>query len=155
MTVVQFCSFILIGTYLINSKINILSNLGLNYNLIKPFFIALLFSFPMLAGGLIFFKLNQDISIPNLIEGTIIAGLVEEIFYRSFLLGQLYKYTKLGFISSIVIGAIVFAAGHLYQSQDSFELIEIFLITFMGAILFAWLYVEWYYNLWVPISCIH
>ena len=142
---------IYIGTYLINSKLNVLSNLGLNYNPIKPFFIALLFSLPMLIGGLIFFEFNQDISIPNLIAGTIIAGFVEELFYRGFLFGQLYKYTKLGFISSIIIGAIIFATGHLYQSEDSIELIGIFLITFLGAILFAWLYVEWNYNLWIPI----
>ncbi|MGO3183934.1 MAG: lysostaphin resistance A-like protein [Aequorivita sp.] len=142
---------IYIGTYFINSKLNVLSNLGLNYNPIKPFSIALLFSLPMLAGGLLFFELNKDISVPNIIAGTIVAGFVEELFYRGFLFGQLYKYTKLGFISSIFIGAIIFATGHLYQSQNSFELIGIFLITFMGAILFAWLYVEWNYNLWIPI----
>ena len=83
--------------------------------------------------------------------GTIVAGFVEEMFYRGFLFGQFYKYTKLGFILSIFIGAIIFAVGHLYQSQDTIELIGIFLITFMGAIFFAWLYVEWYFNLWVPI----
>lgn len=140
-----------VGAYLINSKLNILSNLGLSFNLAKPFFIALLFSLPMLLGGLIFFDFNHDISVPNLIAGTIVAGFVEELFYRGFLFGQLYKYTKLGFISSIFIGAVIFATGHLYQSQNSLELAGIFMITFLGAILFAWLYVEWNYNLWVPI----
>ena len=142
---------IYIGTYLINSKQNIVSNLGLNHNPIKPFFIALLFSLPMILGGLFFFEFNKEISIPNLVAGTIVVGFVEELFYRGFLFGQLFKYAKLGFISVIILGAIIFATGHLYQSQDTFELIGIFLITFMGAILFAWLYVEWNYNLWIPI----
>lgn len=142
---------IYIGTYLINSKLNVLSNLGLNHNPIKPFLIVLLFSLPMILGGLLFFKFNQEISIPNLVAGTIVIGFVEELFFRGFLFGQLFKYTKLGFISSILLGAIIFATGHLYQSQDTFELIGIFSVTFMGAILFAWLYVEWNYNLWMPI----
>ncbi|VAW17256.1 hypothetical protein MNBD_BACTEROID03-2804 [hydrothermal vent metagenome] len=142
---------IYIGTYLINPKLNILNNLGLWHNPIKPFAFALLFSLPLFLGGLAFFEFSQSISIPNLIAGTIVVGFVEELFFRGFLFGQLYKYTKFGFISSIILGAIIFATGHLYQSQDTFELIGIFLVTFMGAILFAWLYVEWNYNLWMPI----
>lgn len=142
---------IYIGTYLTNSKLNVLSNLGLNYKPIKPFLIAVLFSLPMFLGGILIFEFNQKISIPNLVAGTIVAGFVEELFYRGFLFGQLFKYTKLGFISAVILGAIIFATGHLYQSRDTFELIGIFLVTFMGAVLFAWLYVEWNYNLWIPI----
>jgi hypothetical protein len=142
---------IYIGTYLINPKISIFKNLGLEHNPTKPFMIALLFSLPMFLGGLAFFKFNQEISIPNLIAGTIVAGFVEELFFRGFLFGQLFKYTKLGFISSIIIGAMIFATGHLHQSQDTIELMGIFMVTFMGAILFAWLYIEWNYNLWIPI----
>ncbi len=113
--------------------------------------IALLFSLPMFLGGLGFFEFGREFSIPNLIAGTIVVGFVEELFFRGFLFGQLFKYTKLGFISSIILGAIIFALGHLYQSQDTFELIGIFSVTFMGAILFAWLYIEWNYNLWTPV----
>ena len=142
---------IYIGTYAINSKINIFKNLGLSHNPIKPFVFALLFSLPMFFGGLIFFEFNREISISNVIAGSIVVGFVEELFFRGFLFGQLFKYTKLGFISSIIIGAIIFAIGHLYQSQDTLELIGIFSITFMGAILFAWLFVEWNYNLWIPV----
>ena len=142
---------IYIGTYLINSKQNIVINLGLNHNPTKPFFIALLFSLPMVLGGVCFFEFNKENSIPNIIAGSIVIGFVEEVFFRGFLFGQLFKYTKLGFISAIILGAIIFATGHLYQSQDTFELIGIFAVTFMGAILFAWLYVEWNYNLWIPI----
>ncbi|MCB0517095.1 MAG: CPBP family intramembrane glutamic endopeptidase [Chitinophagales bacterium] len=142
---------IFIGTYLINPKLNILKNLGLSIHLIKPFLIALLFSTPMIVGGFLFYKFQKEISIPNLIAGSIVIGFVEELFFRGFLFGQIFKYTRLGFLSSILVGAVIFASGHLYQSQDFFELIGIFSVTFMGAILFAWLYVEWNYNLWVPI----
>lgn len=142
---------IFIGTYLINPKLNIFANLGLNSNLFKSFSLAFVFSLPMLLGGLAFFEFNKALSIPNMIAGSIVIGFVEEVFFRGFLFGQLFKYTRLGFISAIVIGAIIFASGHLYQSQDTLELIGIFSVTFMGAILFAWLYVEWNYDLWIPI----
>ena len=52
----------------------------------------------MFLGGLAFFEFNKDISIPNLIAGKIVIGVVEEVFYRGFLFGQIYKYSKLGFI---------------------------------------------------------
>lgn len=107
---------IYIGTYFINPKLNIFKNLGLFHNPVKPFVIALIFSMPLFLGGLFFFEFSRNISIPNLIAGTIIVGFVEELFFRAFLFGQLFKYTQLGFISSIIIGAIIFAGGHLYQS---------------------------------------
>ncbi|MDF1698083.1 MAG: type II CAAX endopeptidase family protein [Saprospiraceae bacterium] len=142
---------IYIGTYLIQPKINIFNNLGLANGLLQPLWISLAFALPMLLGGLLFFHLKSDISIPNMIAGTIVAGFVEELFFRGFLFGQLFKYTKLGFIPAIFIGALLFASGHMHQSQDTMELFGIFMVTFMGAVLFAWLYVEWEYNLWVPI----
>jgi membrane protease YdiL (CAAX protease family) len=142
---------IYIGTFLISPRENVLTNLGLNHNPIKPFLIALVFSLPMLIGGLLLFKLNPNISFPKLVAGTIVVGFIEELFFRGFLFGQLFKFTKLGFVSSLIIGAVLFASGHLYQSKDNFELVGIFIVTFMGAFLFAWLYVEWNFNLWIPV----
>ncbi|MCK0109939.1 CPBP family intramembrane metalloprotease [Flavobacteriaceae bacterium S0825] len=140
-----------IGTYLINFNKNIWKDLGLSLNIIKPFVYALLFAIPMLLGGIIFFDFNADINTQNILAGSIVIGFIEELFFRGFLFGQLFKNTKLGFIPAIFFGALVFAMGHLYQSQDIFELFGIFTVTFMGAVLFAWLYVEWNYNLWIPI----
>jgi predicted exporter len=39
----------------------------------------------------------------------------------------------------------------LYQGTELSELIGILLITFLGGILYAWVYIEWNNNLWVPI----
>lgn len=142
---------IFIGTHLINLNRNILKDLGLIHNIIKPFGLALLFSAPMLLGGFIFFKVNSELNIQNILAGSIIIGFIEELFFRGFLFGQLFKNTKFGFLPAIVFGAMVFAFGHLYQSQEFYELIGIFTVTFFGAFLFAWLYVEWGFNLWYPI----
>ncbi|WP_222537937.1 CPBP family intramembrane glutamic endopeptidase [Pedobacter polysacchareus] len=139
------------GTFFINKTTCFFRNLGLSLDVLPAIWTSLLFSTPMFVGGLIFFKFNQQIDIENLIAGTIIAGFMEELYFRGFLFGQLFRKTNLGFIPSILLGALIFASGHLYQSQIISELIGIFLITFSGAIFFAWLYVEWDYNLWVPI----
>ncbi len=142
---------IFIGTLLIDKTISIFKSLGLSSNILTAIWTSVLFTLPMFIGGLFFFKFDQKIDLQNLIAGTIIAGFMEELYFRGFLFGQLFRNTNLGFIASILFGALIFAFGHLYQSQNISELVGIFIITFSGAIFFAWLYVEWNYNLWVPI----
>jgi membrane protease YdiL (CAAX protease family) len=142
---------IFIGTYLINGNKNILTDLGLGKGIFHGIAIALLFATPMLLGGILFFQFHKDLEPEQLIASTFIAGLVEELFFRGFLFGQLFRHTRLGFIPSILGGAVIFAIGHLYQSKELIELIGVFVVTFLGAILFAWLYVEWNFNLWIPL----
>jgi uncharacterized protein len=142
---------IFIGTYFVNDNNRIFKNLGLLQNILHGIVLASIFSFPMFIGGFIFYKISDNISIPNLIAKTIFAGFFEELYFRGFLFGQIFKNTKLGFIPSIIICALVFATGHLWQSQNISILIGVFITTFLGAIFFAWLFVEWNYNLWVPI----
>jgi uncharacterized protein len=142
---------IFIGTYLINKSPNIFKSLGLLSNILAALWTSLLFTLPMFIGGILFFKFNQQIDIENLIAGTIVAGFMEELYFRGFLFGQLFRKTNLGFIPSIFFGALIFAFGHLYQSHNITELLGVFMVTFSGAIFFAWLFVEWSYNLWVPI----
>ncbi|MFA5574737.1 MAG: type II CAAX endopeptidase family protein [Brumimicrobium sp.] len=142
---------IFIGTYFIDRKTSIFTSLGLSSSILPAIWSSILFTSPMFIGGLLFFTWNKEIDIENLIAGTIIAGFMEELYFRGFLFGLLFRKTNLGFIPSIILGALIFAFGHLYQSQDIGELIGIFIITFSGAVFFAWLYVEWNYNLWIPI----
>ncbi|WP_442592231.1 CPBP family glutamic-type intramembrane protease [Pedobacter sp. AW31-3R] len=49
------------------------------------------------------------------------------------------------------LGSLLFAIAHLYQSTDFVELIGIFSITFLGSVLFSWIYAEWKFNLWTAI----
>jgi membrane protease YdiL (CAAX protease family) len=142
---------IFIGTFIIDKTISIFKSLGLASNILTALWTSLIFTLPMFIGALLFFKFNQKIEVENLIAGTIVAGFMEELYFRGFLFGQLFRKTNLGFIPSIIFGALLFAFGHLYQSQNIGEIVGIFMITFSGAIFFAWLYVEWNYNLWVPV----
>lgn len=139
------------GTWLIHRGQNIFKSLGLSSGFLTAAGAAVLFTLPMFIGGLIFFRFDRQVEIQSLIAGTLVAGFMEELYFRGFLFGQLFRETRLGFITSILLGAVIFASGHLYQSQDTGELIGIFMVTFSGAVFFAWLYVEWNYNLWVPV----
>ena len=134
------------------NQYQIFEALGFN----KPFIQGVTFSFlvaiPMFIGyGLISdFKISIDAKTFWLY--CVIAAFFEELYYRGIFFGQLFKKTHLGFIPAIIAGALIFASLHLYQSNDVATLFGIFITTFLGAGLFAWLYAEWDFNLWVPIS---
>jgi uncharacterized protein len=142
---------IFIVTSLINKNRNVPKSLGLQKNMAVGLLAGLVFTLPMFAGGFAMFSLSAEIDAENIIAGTIVAGFFEELYFRGFLFGQLFKHTRLGFIPAIFFGALVFGLGHLYQSNNVAQMAGIFGITFLGAIFFAWLYAEWGYNLWVPI----
>ncbi|AUC83006.1 CPBP family intramembrane glutamic endopeptidase [Lacinutrix sp. Bg11-31] len=140
-----------IGVGLIHDFKNFIKNLGLNKSIKKALLFSLICTSPMFIGYFIVFDLNSEITFTKILRGAFIAAFIEELFFRGILFGQIYRFTKIGFFPSIIFGALIFALGHLYQSQELSTLIGVFLTTFLGAILFAWVYVEWDNNLWVSI----
>lgn len=130
---------------------DLLRLLGLN----KGFLISLIFSIitvlPMFISSAIIGDFNKDINLGSLLHKTIIAGLTEEYFFRAFLFGILFSKLKWGFIPASILGAVAFGIGHIYQGTTFSETIGIFLVTASGAMWFAWLFIEWNNNLWVPI----
>lgn len=137
--------------FLHNNNFSITEKLGLSRNPITGFSFAFLSTLPMLLAYLINFSINRKLSIDTIIINTISSAFFEEIIYRAFLFGMLYRFTRLGFIPSVFLGSLLFGLAHLYQSTDINELIGIFLITFLGSVLFAWIYAEWKFNLWASI----
>jgi membrane protease YdiL (CAAX protease family) len=141
----------MISFYIISRK-NIVYGFGLNLKGIKNgILLSSFFTLPMILYGVYFNSLNTDIDLSNLLAKSFLAGLFEEIIYRAFIFGILFRYIKLGFIPSVAIASFVFALGHLYQGKEMFDLLRIFLLTFLGSVLYAWLYAEWNFNLWIPI----
>ena len=129
---------------------NWLESLGLNRSIVKAFIFALICTLPMLIGFAALSSPNAKFTLNTFLINVLAAAFFEELYFRAFLFGQLYRYTKLGFIPSVLLGALLFAFVHLYQSNDPLTLVGIFAITLLGAILFAWVYAEWNYNIWVP-----
>lgn len=130
---------------------SILEKLGISKSVNIGIVFASLSTLPMLIGYSIMFYLNKELSFETIIINTISSAFFEEIIYRGFLFGMLYRFTRLGFLPSVFLGSLLFGLAHLYQSTDFNEIAVIFLLTFLGSVLFAWIYSEWKFNLWTSI----
>lgn len=106
---------------------------------------------PMFAGAAITGKINSGLTAEKIVTSVVIAGFFEELFFRGFLFGLLFRYCRWGFIPALLINGIPFGLLHLYQEHDLLSSLAVFGATAAGALLFSWLYAEWRYNLWVPV----
>ncbi len=112
---------------------------------------AFIFCLPMLAGYGFLADFTVRIDWQSFWFGCVVAAIFEELLYRGFLFGQLFRYGGWGFIPSALLNAVLFGSGHLYQSNDVSGAIGVFTITALGGMWFAWLYIEWNNNLWIAI----
>lgn len=140
-----------LGTLFLHKKRNFTASLGLNRSALTGFVFALLCVIPMLIGYSVFYDFNSEVTINEILIVGVAAGFFEELYFRAFLFGNLYRYTRFGFILSVFLTALFYAALHLYQDTDLFEFMLVFLITFASGLMFGWVYVEWNFNTWVPI----
>ncbi|WP_157676841.1 CPBP family intramembrane glutamic endopeptidase [Chryseobacterium sp. T16E-39] len=130
-------------------KNNMLDLFSLDKSILKGFIFAFIGTLPMVIGYLIHFKITPKLNFESLFINTVSSAFFEEIIFRAFLIGILFRFTKLGFLGSIILGSLLFAQVHLYQSPNPTELIEIFAITFLGSVFFAWIYFEFEFNIWI------
>lgn len=72
----------------------------------------------------------------------VFAALFEEIIFRGFLFGMLFRYLKIGFVLAALIPSLLFGSIHLYQGADLISALIVFAVTFIGALYFSWMYVE-------------
>jgi len=142
---------ILIGIWTIHGNWHFHKYLGLDGNMGKAVIFSVLCTAPMFFGFWLLYEFDSEVTLNSILISVVAAGFFEEVFYRGFLFGQLFRYTKLGFIPAVFLGALLFGLLHLYQSNDPLTALGIFSITFLGSVLFSWLYIEWNNNLWVPI----
>jgi membrane protease YdiL (CAAX protease family) len=88
----------------------------------------------------------------ELVRSALLPGFAEEVLYRGLLFGLLFRFAGWGFVPAVLLNAVLFGGAHLYQGGDAGQAAMIFALTAFGAAIFAWLYVEWDFNLWVPIG---
>ncbi|WP_313552872.1 CPBP family intramembrane glutamic endopeptidase [Sphingobacterium multivorum] len=125
---------------------------GLKGSFLQGLSFGIIATLPMFLGYALVFTFNRKIDPNTLLINSVSSGFFEEVIFRAYFFGLVYRYTRLGFIPSILATSFLFAILHLYQSQDLGELALIFCTTFFGSILFSWLYAEWSFNLWIPIA---
>lgn len=129
----------------------IFDNIGIQKGIITGLLFSIITVSPMLISSALIGHIGADLRMSDLIHKTLLAGFMEEYLFRGFLFGILFRKLGWGFIPASLLGALIFGLGHIYQGSTFFETTGVFFLTAMGAIWFAWLYVEWNYNLWVPI----
>jgi membrane protease YdiL (CAAX protease family) len=125
--------------------------LGLQRGFMKGLLFSALIVSPMFIGSAIIGKFNPELNPLKLLHSTALAGFMEELLFRGFLFGILFRKLKWGFIPASLPGAVIFGLLHLYQGSGIGETLGIFMVTFTGALWFAWLYIEWDDNLWIPV----
>lgn len=140
------------GVHWIMRKGHAWGSLGLGGHFAAGWFRALVFCSPMLLGGLVFYPLPERVEVDQLLAGTLIAAFMEELVYRGFLFGMLFYHARLGFVPAVLINAIPFALGHWQPDAGVAGNLPVLLVTCTAGGFFAWLYVEWGRNLWLPIA---
>ncbi len=129
-----------------------IESLGLKGNILKGLGFAALCCSPLLIGMPIIGTLNRNLSFDYFFRTVVLAAFLEEVVYRGFMFGQLFRYGKIGFIWAVIIPAILFGIGHLYQGHNLISSLMAFVVTALGAVYFSWAYVEWNFSLWVNIG---
>ncbi|MGB9428393.1 MAG: CPBP family intramembrane glutamic endopeptidase [Gammaproteobacteria bacterium] len=135
------------------SLLQALCELGLKGNFKTGWLVGFFSGLPML----IIFSvighatLTVDVLLQVVVFG-FVSGFAEEILFRGFAFGLLYRRVRMGFWLSIILPTVFFAIGHLYEVHGIGDSVGILIITGLGSLWFAWLYVTWEYNLWVPIA---
>lgn len=127
--------------------------LGLHHSPLRGFALALVLTLPMPALMAWYAPLMFTDETPHaLLRMAVLPGFGEELLYRGFLFGLLFRFAGWGFLPAALGAALLFGGAHLYQSGDMAEAAGIFALTALGSLWFAWLYVEWDYDLWVPVA---
>ncbi|WP_020569543.1 CPBP family intramembrane glutamic endopeptidase [Neolewinella persica] len=130
---------------------NLPQELGLNRGFGKGLGFALLATLPMAVGYAVVSGFNWSMNLPEFMYGCVQAGFTEEIIFRAFLFGLLYRKAGWGLVPATLFDGLVFGAIHVYQGDTMLEAAMVFVATGAGAVWFSWLFKEWNWNLWVPI----
>jgi membrane protease YdiL (CAAX protease family) len=126
-----------------------IGELGLRAPIGRAATFAVVAALPMLLVFALSSPLNPKMSILSVGVGCVLAPFAEEVLFRGYMFGQLYRRARWGFWLSALIPSVLFALGHAYQASGVSELLGIFAVTGLGSILGCWLFMRWQCNLWV------
>lgn len=127
-------------------------SLGLDGNFIKGIVFALISTLPLFISFPVVGDFNGGLTWDKLVRSAFIAAFFEEVIFRGFIFGQLFRYCKIGFWWSVIIPSLLFGSIHLYQGSDPLSSLAAFGVTFIGGLFFSWIYVKWDFNLWCPVG---
>ncbi|MEO0734059.1 MAG: CPBP family intramembrane glutamic endopeptidase, partial [Bacteroidota bacterium] len=153
-TSVQLTFFLLIpvlGTAGLYGWRRLPTELGINRGFSRGLLTAFLATLPMLLGYAWVSGGAWTLTTDSFLYGCVQAAVAEEILFRAFLFGLLYRKAGWGLIPATLVDGLVFGAVHLYQGDTVLEAVAVFAVTGAGAVWFSWLFKEWGWNLWLVI----
>ena len=133
---------------LLHKPCTILSTLGLARGFGRGLLFGVLCTAPMLIGYAVISSFNRTTSPDDMFTFIVVAGFFEELIFRGFVFGELYRTGRWGFLPAALLTALAFGSLHLYQGHDWSSALGSFGITAAGSIFFSWIYVESDNNLW-------
>ena len=131
-----------------------IAELGLTGSAAQGRGIGLLASLPMLIMLLLTSK-NAIRVIPlTMFSQVVVAAVTEEILFRGYLFRQLYRRAGWKFVPAVLVTGVLFGLAHMGTALrgGALEVLGVTGITTLGGAFFAWLFVRWNDNLWVPIG---
>lgn len=129
----------------------IASSMGLSRGFGSGALFGVLATLPMLIGYACMGTFDREVSADHLLTRVVIAGFFEELVFRGFVFGQLFRYARWGFLPAALLTAVAFGSLHLYQGHDLQSALGAFGVTAAGSVFFSWIYAEWNFNLWCVI----
>lgn len=149
----------LLGIFLVQRKgfKFLLQELGLKASVVRAVIFTFIATIPMSLGFMVTSRLNPKLSFASILHLAIISPFAEEVLYRGYLFRQLHRRAELGFVLAVIITAVFFGFGHYSDAMREggvWNALGVVAITGLGGAFFAWLFVRWQDNLWVPF-CMH
>lgn len=126
----------------------ILYRLGLTHGFGGGILFGMLSTIPMLIGYAVIGSFNRETSPDHMFTFIAIAGFFEELIFRGFVFGELFRTAHWGFPPAAMLTALAFGSLHFYQGHDLTSALGAFGVIAAGSIFFSWIYVESGNNLW-------
>lgn len=122
--------------FLLHARRDIASSMGLSHGFGTGLLFAVTATLPMIAGYAVIGEFDRELSADEAFTWIFIAGMFEELVYRGFVFGQLFRYARWGFLPAALLAALAFGSLHLYQGHDPVSALTAFGVTALGSIFF-------------------
>ena len=94
---------------------------------------------------------SYEVYWDGVLNTAVIAGFFEEVMFRGFIFGQLFRYARWGFMPAVLASVVPFGFLHVQLEWKLMAIGSMFVLTALDGAFFCWMFVQWRYNLWVPI----
>ena len=101
--------------FLLHARRDIASSMGLSHGFGTGLLFAVTATLPMIAGYAVIGEFDRELTADAAFTWIFIAGIFEELVYRGFVFGQLFRYARWGFLPAALLTALAFGSLHLYQ----------------------------------------